>query len=349
LILQLVTYFLLRGDEETGADIQLTQITPTAFNFDTTFNSLHNQILITGAASEPSAISLERDGLLVATTMTQKGIYTFPSQELHHGANYFAVYGMHRAGVAQKIDSFLVFFQSQRITSLAVPVEQITTSEPVFALTFDAGSEAVGADSILAILREKGISVTIFMTGLFIKRYPWLVKEIVTDGHETANHTFSHPHLTTYSKNMKHRLAENISCQFVQEQLFKTDSIFQALTGNALFKYWRAPFGEYNQEILRWAAEAGYRHIGWSNGADTRDWVADTTSTLYLTSEQILHKVLMKAKADRLKGAIVLMHLNSSRTDDHAYEILRRLIDELKMLNYRFMTVSELLRFTKPS
>jgi len=112
---------------------------------------------------------------------------------------------------------------------------------------------------------------------------------------------------------------------------------------------WRAPFGEVNDELLRWAATAGWQHVGWTRDdgggrhtLDSLDWVAERSSRNYLTSEQIADRILsFGAGGAGLNGGIVLMHL-STRRDDPEVTRLGALIDSLRDDGYRLVTVSEL-------
>ncbi len=230
----------------------------------------------------------------------------------------------------------------------AVPVssiDRVASREKKLALTFDGGSNANVTGEILAILRARHIHATMFLTGLFIQRYPELVKAMVADGHEIANHTYSHPHLTTFAWNRRQELRPGVTRRFLHHQLQKTDSLFYQLTGRHLARYWRAPFGEYNQTILRWAAELGYQHIHWTRGLDTFDWVADRHSPLYRTPVQICRVILRQdGQGGGLSGAIVLMHLGSNRDDDSLVQALPGLIDELLRRGYQPVTIGNLLR-----
>ena len=166
--------------------------------------------------------------------------------------------------------------------------------------------------------------------------------------HELASHTYSHPHLTSFETNNRHHTLEDVDREFVLSQLQKTDSVFYSEFSRHLKPYWRAPYGEYNQEILIWAAEAGYKHVGWSRGGDTRDWISDRDSPLYRSAGEIFNYLVDMESRDQLKGAILLMHLHSDRTDDMPYKILPKIIDFLRSKGYRFVTISKLIYATSP-
>jgi hypothetical protein len=55
---------------------------------------------------------------------------------------------------------------------------------------------------------------------------------------------------------------------------------------------------------------------------------------------------LAKTPPDGINGGIILMHLGTARKnpDTHVHRILGRLIDELVMLGYSFVTISEMLK-----
>ena len=123
------------------------------------------------------------------------------------------------------------------------------------------------------------------------------------------------------------------------------------ITGQEMVPLWRAPFGEYNYEILDWAARAGYKHVGWTVGRgweetmDTLDWVADKNSTAYHTSEEIVEKNVNygKGRKNGSNGAIILMHLGTNRKDDFPHKKLPEIIDGLKKKGYDLVTVTKML------
>ena len=219
------------------------------------------------------------------------------------------------------------------------------------AFTFDGGDEANVAGEILDILWARRIQTTIFLTGQFIRVYPALVRRMVDEGHEVGNHTDAHPHLTTYEKNHHQQTLPNVTREFLVGQLRRAEESVRRLTGRAMAPYWRAPYGEHNAEIRAWAAEAGYRHISWTRGAgtaedlDTRDWVADRSSRIYRSREEIATRILEfgRGRPEGLNGGVVLMHLASHRKTDRPHEGLPQLLRTLQGQGYRIVTVSELL------
>jgi len=213
------------------------------------------------------------------------------------------------------------------------------------AITFDAGSDDSNTLEILQILNDNHLTCTMFLTGKFMEKHPDLVKQMLADGHEIGNHTYNHPHLTSFEVNYQHDLLPDISRNFIHQQLLATDSIFHSITGEHLQPFWRAPFGEYNENILTWAAEAGYLHIYWTGSFDTHDWVTDESSKLFSTPDEIYDRILAIEEEQNagLNGVIMLMHLGSQRTENHVYEVLPKLIQTVRKKGYALGKISDLL------
>lgn len=217
-------------------------------------------------------------------------------------------------------------------------------------LTFDGGYNSDEAGEILDILKARGIKTTIFLTGVFMERFPGVTRRIVEDGHEVGNHLMTHPHLTSYSRSYTHRTLKGVTKEFLTRELREAENLFRDITGAAMAPLWRAPYGEVNSMLRRWAFEAGYVHVGWTSdygrreNLDTLDWVADTSSPLYLTSVEIKEKVLSfgRGKAG-LRGGIILMHLGTDRKSEKAVTTLSAMVEDLQKRGYSFIKVTSLI------
>jgi len=231
-------------------------------------------------------------------------------------------------------------------------VENASAEINYFAMTFDGGSYAAAADEILDTLASRNVRSTIFVTGAFIRRFPQIIIRAAEMGHEIGNHTLSHPRLTTYADNMTQSTRAGVSRQTVTSELEGAARILADRTGLRFVPLWRAPYGEYNRDICRWALDAGYLHIGWRLGKswhqnlDSNDWVADENSTAYRTPEEVFNKIVRIAShPGGLNGGIILFHLGTERKQrsQQVHIILGRLIDTLRDMGYEPVTVSELL------
>jgi len=220
---------------------------------------------------------------------------------------------------------------------------------PGIALTFDGGSDNNALNSILKTLKRNRVRATFFLTGKFIKRYPQAARRIVADGHEVGNHTWSHPHLTTYEQTYRQQTGKKVNREFLQNQLLRTERLFTAVTGARMAPYWRAPYGEYNSEILAWANALGYRHIGWTShgkhtrSLDTLDWVDDPKDPLYVSGEKMATQVIALARKSSFNGGIVLMHVGTRRKHEQMHRELDRIINHLNDSEIPLYTISQLI------
>ena len=64
------------------------------------------------------------------------------------------------------------------------------------ALTFDDGPDGTWTPQILDTLRSRGAPATFFVIGRNVERHIPLMRQIVSEGHEFGNHTYSHPNLS---------------------------------------------------------------------------------------------------------------------------------------------------------
>lgn len=186
----------------------------------------------------------------------------------------------------------------------------------MIALTFDDGPHPVYTPKILDILNEYGVHATFFAVGENVVNYPETIKRCLDEGHEIANHTFSHDDLS--------------GCSFAgicREVSDAENAIYENLEVRP--KLLRPPGGLYGMNVIKAAAELDYTLVLWN--IDTRDWA-------HTPPERIADKVLNNIHS----GDIVLMHDyidKNSPTPD----ALRRIIPALLKKGYNFVTVSELL------
>jgi len=233
----------------------------------------------------------------------------------------------------------------------AVNISRVWNAGRNISITFDGGADASSARQILDILKKNKIKTTFFLSGIFIDKYRDLTRRIVDDGHEVGNHTFTHPHLTTYGINRKQVLRPGVTFKRIRMELDKTARLFKEVTGREMSPLWRAPYGEINGAILRWAALSGYQHIAWTYNRKTRksmdslDWVSDRRSPFYHSAEEIKKRLTSFIDDDNsANGGIVLMHLGTERKEDVVHEKLDEIINSFVAKGYDFVPVSQLIK-----
>ncbi|MBN2102654.1 polysaccharide deacetylase family protein [bacterium] len=310
-----------------------------------------NRIDISGEAEENWIVSLSRDDKVISVKLPENGKFEFTNVRLYRGQNELVVRALNQEGRVVVLQTLNLQYGLPTLRYLLSEIKRGPVGRKRVAFTFDGGAEDNAADEILDYLKEENVRSTFFLTGRFIQQYPQTVRRIVSEGHEVGNHTMNHPHLTTYEKNRRHYTRENITRDLLHNELNKTAQRFECVTKKKMSYLWRAPYGERNNDILKWAAEAGYKHIGWTVGRgweenmDTMDWVADKNSKAYHSAEEIADKILSYADntGDGADGVIILMHLGTNRKDDYPHKKLPEILKGLKQRGYEPVTVSELL------
>lgn len=203
-------------------------------------------------------------------------------------------------------------------------VFSVQASAPLLALTFDDGPDPRYTLPIVTILAKRGIKATFFMVGNQIQAYPEVVRQVMAQGHEIGNHTWSHRSLNLMGPAR------------IRQQIEDTDQILRGLGYQGTIPF-RPPFG-HSMLFLPWVLNQMERpNIFWS--ADPRDWEATN-------SEQILAAL----KPQIHHGGIILLHDGDANPRnpgqnprDPTIAALPLLLDTYLAQGYRFVTLSELL------
>jgi peptidoglycan-N-acetylmuramic acid deacetylase len=237
---------------------------------------------------------------------------------------------------------------------LPVSLDDGPTDQRLVCLTFDGGAYANAAGDILDTLRSRGVTATMFLTGRFMENNPDLVRRILAQGHEIGNHTYTHPHLTSWEQNHVQATLPDASRGMLMRELGRTERVYRKITGRDMPALWRAPYGERNRQICQWGQEAGYLHIGWRQGGtwlrnlDSNDWVTEEDDPAYHSPADVYRKIVAAAESgpSGLNGGIILMHLGTTRRDParQVHRVLGSLIDTLRDMGYQFVKVTDMAR-----
>jgi len=315
----------------------------------------NSRITLFGSAPGAVQVRLLQNGEAAASAAVDQGEFSFANVALGPGMNAFQIEATDAKG--RKSYSLARFLERISRAVARVPALQGLNfmrgprARSELVLSFDAGSGDRQALAVLDVLKAEHITTTIFLTGQFIERYPEVVRRIVADGHEVGNHTYDHPHLTSFEQTGRQATRSGVDRELVQGELKRTAELFEKVTGQPMAGWWRAPYGEHNGEIRRWAEEAGFKHVDWTRGPngknyDMLDWIADAHSRHYLKAEQLQARLtgIDDGRPGAANGGIVLMHLSTDRQQDFPSAILPAAIEELRAKGYRFVTVSQLFR-----
>jgi peptidoglycan/xylan/chitin deacetylase (PgdA/CDA1 family) len=201
----------------------------------------------------------------------------------------------------------------------AVEVRRGPTDARAVALTFDAGSDRGFAADILDTLAREHIAAAFGMTGTWAADNPDLVRRMVAEGHLLLNHTQDHRSFTGYST----ATAPLTAGQRIAELRGAEDAV-RAAARVELPPYFRPPYGDSDDGVLRDLATAGYR---WSIL-----WTVDSLGWKGLSAHAIVDRCVQGA----VPGAIYLFHVGSQSQDAAA---LGDLIAALRAGGYRFERV----------
>lgn len=191
------------------------------------------------------------------------------------------------------------------------------------ALTFDDVPDPRFTGQVLDVLKKYKVRATFFVVGSRAEKHPDLVKRMVKEGHVIGNHSYNHPE---FSK---------LSMTAFRRQILRTGDIIQRLTGYTP-KMIRPPYGDINEEQLRWARKQRYSIVNWN--VDSLDWKG-------LPKEKVKHNILAAVKP----GSIVLQHAGGGTGSNlkGTVEALPEVIEELRNQGYDLVTLDEMLKLSK--
>jgi peptidoglycan/xylan/chitin deacetylase (PgdA/CDA1 family) len=124
------------------------------------------------------------------------------------------------------------------------------------ALTFDDGPHPLYTKRLLQVLADEGIKATFFLSGSEIEKFPELAEAIALQGHEIANHSFSH-----------NRMSE-IGFSSYLKGVLRTSTLTSRFQKN-MVRLFRSPYGEMNLKFIWLILRHRYKYVKWS--IDSRD------------------------------------------------------------------------------
>lgn len=188
----------------------------------------------------------------------------------------------------------------------------IDPTRPMVALTYDDGPSSTATPRILKCLQDNGGRATFFMVGKQVVKSPDVLKQMVAQGCEVANHTYDHTLMT------------KVSPSELANQLVATNQVVSDACG--ISPVLMRPCGGAKTDAgMNIAGAISMPAILWS--IDTLDWKTRDAS-------QTITNVLDNVK----DGDIILMHDLYESTAEASETI----IPELVSRGFQLVTVSEL-------
>jgi peptidoglycan/xylan/chitin deacetylase (PgdA/CDA1 family) len=204
---------------------------------------------------------------------------------------------------------------------LALLNEPPSAEQPVIALTFDDGPSVRDTGTLLDYLAAADVPATFFVLGnQLAESQPRrdLLSRAYEEGHEIANHTFSHLYL------------KGASPSAIESELARTSDLIESIIGIRP-DLMRPPQNGYDETVQAICAEQGLSIISWAWQSCPEDWNHKGEP------EYIANFVIENAA----NGHIILLH----DTNPSTVEAIPAMIEGLKARGFRFMTVSDLMAF----
>ena len=197
-------------------------------------------------------------------------------------------------------------------------VWEIKTTEKIVAITFDDGPNPKYTAQVLDLLAKYEAKATFFIIGENAEKNPELVLRQYEEGHELANHTYTHPWTPSVKR--------------LEKELKQTNEIIFSITGfrPTLF---RPVGGQYTDEMINTAIKNGFKVVMWSWHQDTEDW-----------SNPGVQKIVDTVLNGMKPGNVILFH-DSGGDRRQTLQALDKILPELKKQGYQFLTISELLEY----
>jgi peptidoglycan/xylan/chitin deacetylase (PgdA/CDA1 family) len=202
----------------------------------------------------------------------------------------------------------------------------VKTTSKIVALTFDAGANADGVDSILATLANQQVHATFMLTGAFTKAFPGKARAIVAAGQRVGDHSVSHLRFT------------KLTDAQMRAQVLDAQQQIISVTGADPWPWFRFPYGDRNAHTISVVNSTGFVPVRWT--VDTLGWEGTSGG---ITVQTVVNRVL----ANLRPGEIVLMHCGSN-PDDHSTldaKALPTVISDLKARGYSFVTLDAMLGY----
>ena len=196
-----------------------------------------------------------------------------------------------------------------------LPIYSVSRGDNKIALTFDCAWGNSNTDLLLQLLKDADAKATFFVTGEFCDKYPEDVKKMYDAGHEIGNHSDAHPHV------------EGININDLIEDTRECSRKIKMITGEEPALY-RAPYGEYDDNVVNTIEGMGMKMIQWS--VDSIDWQEPDADT-----------IIKRICDGTVSGSVLLFHNDLENTAQALPEVL----SALKQKGYSFARVSDMVYF----
>ena len=194
-----------------------------------------------------------------------------------------------------------------------LPIYNVQRDNKTVSLTFDAAWGNEDTQQLIDIPDTYGVKATFFLVGEWVDKYPESVKQLHDAGHEIANHSDTHPHMS------------KLSDKEIMNEVTLCNEKIEAITGEPVTLF-RCPYGEYDDNVISTINGMDINVIQWN--VDSLDW-----------KDLSADDIRMRVTSNVVPGSIVLFHNAAKNTPEALPGILEYLLAE----GYEIVPVSEIL------
>lgn len=184
-------------------------------------------------------------------------------------------------------------------------INSLNINEKKVLLTFDDGPHT-NTIKVLEVLERHDVKAVFFIIGKNIQANEAILKQIVADGHQIGNHSFSH-----------HNWIDVWSTKKVTEDFASCQKLIEQYRPNT--KLFRPPYGVTNPNIAKALKQLNLQSIGWNVRS-------------YDTSIKDIEKIKQRVLSQLKPGSIILLHDRL----DFMPGLLEKLIPAIKEKGYVF-------------
>ncbi len=190
-------------------------------------------------------------------------------------------------------------------------VVRLPEDHPRVALTIDDGPNPLVTPLLLDVLAQLKVKATFFLVGSQAEYFPELAARIAAEGHEIANHTYSHARLP------------DVERRWACAEIKAAERVLWRITGERTTLF-RPPGGRATADTLHLTEALGYTTVLWTH--NSCDWQYSDPA-----------KIVAAATSHQRPGSIILMH-QDGLASCHA---LPAIVESYRRAGLRFVTLSE--------
>ncbi|MFK0208703.1 polysaccharide deacetylase family protein [Agrobacterium sp. NPDC090283] len=222
------------------------------------------------------------------------------------------------AALATVLVGLHVFSKSRTTQLFGGIIARVETARPMVALTFDDGPSVRFTPDVLAILRERGVKATFFLTGQETEENLPQARMIVSEGHQLGNHSYTHSNMMLMGP------------AGIGQEIERTDAAIRTAgyEGEIMF---RPPYGKKLLTLPWYLSRHDRKTIMWDVEPESFPDVAEDAAVF---AKHVIEQTR--------NGSIIIMHV-MYRSREVSRQALPLIIDGLRQRGFEFVTVSQLL------